>query len=425
MKKKIFLTVAMLTLLFLGACKDPVGLDDNLKMTQETTFETLFKGNHSFRFEEPVNFVFRSKSEFNTFMNSFIEDMANYEKFSDLKFRVNQIDFSKDMLICMSRGAKPSSSITFEITRIVNNQDKLFVESREFHPEVGDLSIGYPIHIVAVKRTEGAVEFAETKIVKEVEDDSQLLPFTTIFNKSHGIVSENKIFTVLKSKADESEFLSKVRSYNYDGNGNEIPVTIGDIDYSKDMVIIAHYGSSSSGSNYILIPAIELKDGKITVYSKYYIPYIGTDDIGYPVHIVKLEKRNEPIEFADTEEIHLGESESILQSTSWEWFGYSIGAMEAFFTPEYKNNNKYTMKFDGSNTGSGRLNCNNYGFMYSISDNNLSFKDMVITEAYCGDDLELQYTSALSSAYQYNLSETNLTIVTNHPKYTVLYFRKK
>lgn len=424
MKYKIILATAMLTLLFMGACKDPVGLDDNRKMTQETGFETIYKGNYDFRFDEPISVVLRSKAEANALLFNAVEEFIRNDK-NGLSERLEKIDFSKEMLICMSRGAKPSGSITFEITRIVNSQGKLIVESKEFQPEFGDASIGYPMHIVLVKKSDDVVEFAETKVVKEVENDSQLLPFTTIFNKSHGIVSESKIFSVLKSKEDEAEFLSKVKSNMFDGSGNEYPIQLGEIDYSKEMVIVTHYGSSSSGSNYILIPAIELKDGKITVFTKYYIPHYGTDDIGNPVHIVKLEKRNEQVIFAETEEIRLGEPESTLQGTSWNWFGYSEGLTLAILHPEYKNINKYNLTFENVGEGKGRLNCNNYQFYYSASDKNLSFKEMSVTEAYCGDDMELEYISALNSAYQFHASDGNLTIVTNHPKYTVLYFVKK
>lgn len=427
MMKKLILATATLALLFLGACKDPVGRTGDLEKPQELTFQTLYKGNQDFHFQEPKNLLFRSRSEFTYFLNNINVELVNKDKFEDLKSKVNQIDFSKEMLICMSRGARPSSSYEFEITRIMLGfEDKMFVESLEYQPEVGDASISYPMHIISVKRTDDIVEFSDTKIVKDnSDDDTQYLPFVTIFQRSHGIVSESKIFSVLKSKADEVEFLSKVKSNLFDGNGNEEPVSLGNIDYDKEMVIIAHYGWSSSGSNYMLIPAIELKDGKIKVYTKYYIPYIGTDDIGYPVHIVKLDKRSEPIEFTETEEIRLGESESILQGTSWEWFGYSTGDMEAFFTPEYKNHNKYTLDFESISEGNGRLNCNIYNFFYSASNEVISFGEMMVTQVYCGDDLEIEYLTALASVYRYNKSESNLTIMTNHPKYTVLFFRKK
>ncbi len=420
---KIILSFALLTTLFLGSCKEPIGVDENAKITQETYFETIYKGNFAFPMSEPIQVVIRSKNEEEAFLNQ-IQSRLFEKNGKMLNLDFGDMDYTRDMLICIALGPRSSGSITFEITSVQSTNDNLIVKSVEYHPEMGTTDIGYPMHIIKMKRSDKQVLFAPIAVVKTTGNDSRKsLEFTTIFKESHGIETENKIFAVLKSKADEAEFLSKVKSNNYI-DGNEQAVTIGDIDYSKDIVIVAHYGMSSSGSNFIEISSIILENSKIIVNTNYYIPEAGTDDIGHPVHIVKLAKRAEPVKFAETQEIKLSESnENRLLNSSWQWVAYQDGSGNTITPVIEQYSWIYDINFDKTETGFGNSGCNNYGFSYKADNWSLTIDMLFTTKANCAYTSE--FMMSLESAESFTMSDDLLYINTKDPNFAVMIFKKK
>jgi heat shock protein HslJ len=423
MKNRMIFAIALMIFSLFASCKDPVGLDSNLKITQELNFSTIYKGNHNFIIDKESNFVIRNKEEEIEFLSKI---QTNVIGLSGEKYSLNlgDIDYSKDMIICMARGMKPSGSISLEITSIKNQNGKLIVESKEYHPEIGDMSIGYPLHIIKTAKSENAVEFKETIIIGENENRTNL-EFVTIFKKSHGIVSENKIFKVIGSKQDESEFLSMVHSNMFDSLGREIPVSIGEINYEKEMVIVAHYGMSTSGSHFIEIPNLELVENEIIVNTNLYIPDIGTDDIGYPVHIIKLNKQTYPVKFSDTKEIRISSLQNEkLSNSEWKWTAYQEGETQAPIPVNYTNDKHYHLNFGNTGNGSGTTNCNKYYFEFTADENNIGISNMAITEIYCNDDKEIKYVQALSKSYAYKYQDNILLIYTSDEKYSVMIFTR-
>lgn len=424
MMYKIIMSFALLTILLLCSCKDPIGVDENAKITQETSFETIYKGNFAFPMSEPIQAVIRSKNDEEVFLNQIQSRLFEEISGKMLSLDFGEMDYTRDMLICIALGPRPSGSITFEITSVQSTNDKLIVKSVEYNPGMGTTDIGYPMHIIKMKRSDKLVLFAPTSVVQTTGNDSKKsLEFTTIFKESHGIVSETKIFSVLKSKADEAEFLSKVKSNNYI-DGNEQAVTISDIDYSKDMVIVAHFGMSSSGSNFIEIPSIILENSEIIVNTNYYIPEVGTDDIGYPVHIVKLAKRAEPVKFAETQEIKLSETiENHLLNSSWQWVAYQDGNGNTVTPVIEQYSWIYDINFDKNESGFGNSGCNNYGFSYKAENWSLSIDLLFTTKANCAYTSE--YMGAIESAESFTMSDDLLYINTKDPNFTVMIFKKK
>lgn len=421
MKRTILLSIAVIASLIFNSCKDPVGVTDNFKMKQEISFEDVYKGSYAFSTSKPINAVVRSKTEEEA-MLKLLESNIFQINGSPMTLDLGDINYDEEMLICMALGSNYSSSIVFSITEVFQDNNKIKVESSMFVPEIVTYDIVCPVHIVKVKKSDLPVEFAQTKVIK-LNKNRMNLNFVTISQNSRFVTTQNKIYQVIRDKAEESEFLSKLESSIYDSAGNKIIFDMGNIDYDNEMVIAVHYGPSPSGSNFIEIPSIVLENDTITVYSKYYIPEIGTDDIGYPYHIVKLAKRSEPVIFAETETIHLkSENINYLKSTSWNWVAYQ-NSDGSYITPIIDDPSwVFDINFDET-SGWGNSGCNNYGFDYSENESYLNIEMKFMTKVNC--KLTGEYMQALNSAVSFKMSDDLLYIQTNDNKYVTLIFKKK
>lgn len=430
--KKIILTIAAFAMLWLTSCEDPLGVDDNYRLTQEISFETVLKSNRSYNGEDEIKTVIRSKAEEEAVFSA-LRSMRfdSHSETIDVKF--GKIDYGNEMLVVFFGGPKPSGSIWVEITSLMQNDGKLVISTSEYIPEIGTADIGYPIHIVKTKHFAGEFEFSKTRVVKlPTNDEFEELPFESIRTGSHGIEAETPVRMAIRSKADEEAFLNLVHSNQID-NGFPVPVTLPDIDYSQDMYIIVMNGPTSSGSIYLRITSVILQNQKITVNSTLFIPEIGTDDIGYPFHLIKLKKRSEPVEFSKTDEFHLeGDgSDPItgtlnpLKNTAWEWVSFeddkgNIDFPENFTKPLAS---KFTVVFRDEYYGNGYSGCNAYGFGYFANEQNeMGVKIFITTEAYCSLSNEFQESLNLSESFK--LIDDKLIVTTSSSSYTKMSFRK-
>ncbi|MCO5252302.1 MAG: META domain-containing protein [Candidatus Kapabacteria bacterium] len=428
--KKILLTIAVSAMLWLTSCEDPLGVDENYRMTQEVTFETVLKSNRSYQGQTEIKAVIRSKAEEEAVLSALTSKRfdSNLE-IIDVNF--GNIDYGKEMLVVFFGGPKPSSSIYVEISSIIQNNGNIVIGTKEYQPEIGTTDIGYPIHIVKTKHISGEVEFEATKVVKlPTDDEFEELQFESIRTGSYGIEAETPVRMAIRSKAEEVEFLKLVHSNQIDG-GVTVPVVLPDIDYSQDMYIIVMNGPTSSGSIYLRITSVILQNQKITVNSTLFIPQIGTDDIGYPFHLIKLKKRSEPVEFSKTDEFHIeGEGDPIedtnnnLKLSAWSWVSFEDSKGNVDFPENHTNPQfPFTIIFKEDFYGSGISGCNAYSFGYFTNKNNeLEIKMGYSTLVHC--ELTAEFMAALGQAESYKLMDDKLIITTKSSSYTKMSFRK-
>jgi hypothetical protein len=429
--KKILLTIAVSAMLWLTSCEDPLGVDENFRMTQEVTFETVLKSNRSFQGETEIKAVIRSKAEEEAVLSALTS--IRFDATGEMKnVSMGEIDYGKEMLVVFFGGPKSSSSIYVEISSIIQNNGKLVIGTKEYQPAGGTTDIGHPIHIVVTKHISGEVEFESTKVVKLPNNDEfKELPFESIRTGSHGIEAETAVKMAIRSKADEEAFLKLVKSNQYEGNV-QVPVTLPDIDYSQDMYIIVMNGPTSSGSIYLRITSVILQNQKITVNSTLFIPQIGTDDIGYPFHLIKLKKRAEVVVFAETDEFHLeGEDDPIeqkpnyLKLSAWSWVSFedsngNINFPDKLTIPVLS---EFTVIFKDGFYGSGFAGCNAYSFGYFTNENNLlEIKMGASTKVHCA--LTAEFMAALEQASSFKLMDDKLIITTKSSTYAKMSFRK-
>ncbi|MEH2207556.1 MAG: META domain-containing protein [Nostoc sp.] len=72
----------------------------------------------------------------------------------------------------------------------------------------------------------------------------------------------------------------------------------------------------------------------------------------------------------------------------------------------------------------GRVVCNQYFSGYQSTEDAITFRPVISTRAYCGDEREYQYIRAIESSKSYKVNDQELTINTDDPKANVLKFVK-
>lgn len=142
------------------------------------------------------------------------------------------------------------------------------------------------------------------KNVRVTEENS--LEFVTVFRSSRDAFYKDAVYAIVKSK-DEEDKLHTIIQGDFDG-GNGVPgkIDLGETDYERDMLIALAPGIEPSGSNEIRITDIYEKDDTIYVKSELFLPEAGTDDMGYPCHIVRLKKQSKPVVFLEPERVNYG-----------------------------------------------------------------------------------------------------------------------
>lgn len=430
--KMIYLYIALLAMLLLTACEEPLGVDENYKLTQEVAFETVLKSNRSFKGEAEIKAVIRSKADEEAVLSALTSTRFDSQG-EEMSVTLGEIDYGNEMLVVFYGGPKPSSSNYVEISSIIQNNGKLVIGTKEYQSESGTTDIGHPIHIVVTKHIAAEVVFEDTRIVKLPNNDPfEELSFETIRTGSHGIEAETAVRIAIRSKSDEEAFLKLVKSNQFDGSV-QLPVTLPEIDYSQDMYIIVMNGPTSSGSIYLRITSVILQNQKITVNSTLFIPEIGTDDIGYPFHLIKLKKRTEAVVFAETEEFHLGddnddpieEKPNHLKLSAWTWVSFedsygNVNFPDKLTIPLFS---EFTVIFKEEFQGSGFAGCNAYSFGYFTNENNiLEIKMGAATKVNC--DLSAEFMSALGQSSSFKLMDDKLIITTKSATFAKMSFRK-
>jgi hypothetical protein len=139
--KTILLTIAISAILWLTSCEDPLGVDENYKLTQEVAFETVLKSNRSYQGETEIKAVIRSKAEEEAVLSALTSSRFDSHGESMGVF-LGDIDYGNEMLVVFFGGPKPSSSYWVEITSIIQNEGKIVIGTKECQPEGGTTDIG-------------------------------------------------------------------------------------------------------------------------------------------------------------------------------------------------------------------------------------------------------------------------------------------
>lgn len=264
---------------------------------------------------------------------------------------------------------------------------------------------------------------------KKSEDKVRTLDYLVVYNSNHNYqnsFNDRETF-VLKSQSELDEFLSQLTP-------TTIPTPeMKEIDFNDKMLIGIALPAQSSGSHRLRITDLKMVGGVIEVSSQLTIPNIGTDDIGYPMFIVEVDKHSEEVKFLETEIIREGDMDlSYLLNKHWElsniveengniinpnkYNGQGTNGQEIDLDP-------FTIQFKDDYSFSGHSNCNNYGGEFSLSGSELSILELWSTEAAC--PLSDFYQTLLRNAVSIDYSAQKYITITseyNGKQYILNYF---
>lgn len=252
---------------------------------------------------------------------------------------------------------------------------------------------------------------------KKTDHKNRTLEYLVIYNSNHIYANDfNERKTLIaKSQEELDKFLVKMTP-----SVTPLP-EIKDVDFENKMVLGIAMPPQSSGSNRLKISSVKMVGGTIEISSQLTIPNIGTDDIGYPMYLIELDKHSEPVKFLETEIIREGDMDlSILFNNHWELSNIVDENGNVIDPNKYKdemtNNeeidlNPFTIQFKDDYTFSGYSNCNNYGGSYSINGSDLSIQELWTTEAACA--LSDFYQTLLNNAVSIDYSAQKYIIITS------------
>lgn len=132
--------------------------------------------------------------------------------------------------------------------------------------------------------------------------------------------------------------------------------------------------------------------GTIEVNSELFIPLIGTDDIGYPVVFIEIDRYNNEVKFLETIIKRETTQNNDLLGKTWK-LKYTKNPNGTKTEPEFYREadsqwqrvflSPFTIFFANDHYVNGKANCNTWEGQYSINGNEIEFKDMSSTEAAC------------------------------------------
>lgn len=123
------------------------------------------------------------------------------------------------------------------------------------------------------------------------------VPFTPLVSGVHYLRDTTPETLVIRSKAEEDVF---IKTHLFAGDPS-----FPKVDYTKRTVLGVILGPQSTGAIRVAITRIEERGKGLLVHSVRTLPppnAFVTEDIGYPVSIVSIEKTEKPVVFAPTED---------------------------------------------------------------------------------------------------------------------------
>ncbi len=436
--KKLVLTIAALSLLFvISGCDNPLGMDKKVKVTTALNFESILQESRLVVSDADYNLTIRSMDEFINFQTKYLPHISAmpFTKITD------RVDFDTEMLVIVGSKMHPSGSDYIEVKSIYSNGKTITVYAKEVYSSTGTADIGYPVHVVKLKKSDLPVEFAEREIIKKNTDvqDNFPIKFYTLVQGSHDVISEKPFNTVLRTKDELDKFVKTYPTNSYDAAGRAITLKIPAVNFDKEMILVVHEGMQSSGSNKLAVEKVAMMNGVIYVYSVLYIPEIGTDDIGYPVHIVAIPKYDNKVVFEPTriEKIKSDNNDdntdpaitNDLMNTKWQLYSWtnSNGETTKFadiqfikeepsFIPE-----NYTIEFFSAMNFYGKAGCNEFKGIYKADNGYMGIGNIGQTKVNCF--MSSEYITAIVGAYKYRyIDRSTLEIVSNDKNMNVMTF---
>lgn len=331
--KKLLILLILPFVIF--GCQNPTELEHNKIEETDLNFETLYISSNQVQIENRSTFVIESQFELDNFLETIPPigvDHSGLNRYLNLPL----VDFQAFRIVGIAFGAQSSSAINGYINQITQINETIYVDSELHIPnEAITADIGYPIHLVLINRNEHKIVFNETEIVHQASGDYPL-EYTTYFNDSRRYAYSHPQNFVIRSD-EEAHDLVNFLSQHPTGN-DPMEVIPDNFNFHTHMLIAVLLGEKSSGGVSLDIDPVMMENGKIAVYSTEDWSNAVTDDIGYPMEVIILNRMDNEVIFKETRVMGKDDSDGPVPSdfdfanTRWRLHSFVNPNGEEIFT---------------------------------------------------------------------------------------------
>jgi heat shock protein HslJ len=254
--------------------------------------------------------------------------------------------------------------------------------------------------------------FGETN---PVLDNGEKIPFETILQSSSTFTNDGLITVVLRSEQEEFSFLA-----------SHSPVgSFPNVDYQRQMVVGILLGMRGSVSIRVTIDSLQRHGGALKVYSHEFHPFGQYMAIGYPSHLIVINKTHLPVVFERIRLVRESSPDSIYGRWIFRYFE-TVSTGERDLPPSEMG--EVTIEFSRESSFGGRGPCNSYGGDFHIhGTNGVTISSLRSTLTACAlnilNEWEGRYFNALQDARTYHFTETELKLFFDENRRAIVYNR--
>ncbi len=250
-----------------------------------------------------------------------------------------------------------------------------------------------------------------------VLDNGEKISFETILQSSSTFTNDGLITVALRSKEEENAFLAPNRptqSFPY-------------VDYQRQMVIGVLVGMRPSVSIRVTIDSVKHHGSSLKVYSHEFHPLGQRMAIGYPSHLIVINKIHLPVVFEPIRLVRESSQDSIYGRWIFQYFE-TASTGERDLPPSEMG--EVTIEFSRESSFGGTGPCNSYGGDFHIhGTNGVTISSLRSTLRACAlnilNEWEARYFNALQDVRTYSFDETELKLYFDENRKAIVYNRSR
>lgn len=248
-----------------------------------------------------------------------------------------------------------------------------------------------------------------------VLDNGEKIVFETIVHNTSVFTNDNLITMTLRSKQEENAFLA----------ANPPAQQFPSVDYQRQMVVGILLGMRGSVSICVTIDSVKQYSSTLKVYSHEFHPLGQRMAIGYPSHLIVVNKTHRPVVFEPVGVIREDSQDAIFGRWFFRYFEtVSTGVRD--LPPSEMG--EVTIEFSRGAGFGGLGPCNSYGGEFQLhGTNGITISSLRSTTRACAlqilNEWEGRYFHALQDVRTYHFNETELKLYFDENRRAIVYHR--
>lgn len=248
-----------------------------------------------------------------------------------------------------------------------------------------------------------------------VLNNGEKIAFNTVVQSSSTFTNDGLITVVLRSKQEENAFLAV--------NPPAQPFPI--VNYQQQMVVGILLGRRGSVSIRVTIDSVQRYGNTLKVYSHEFHPLGQRMAIGYPCHLIVINKTHLPVVFEPIRVIREDSQDSIFGRWFFRYFE-TVSSGDRDLPPSEMGG--VNIEFSQESIFGGTAPCNIYGGDFQLHGTNaITISSLRSTERACAlqvlNEWEGRYFNALQDVRTYHFNETELKLYFDENRRAIVYHR--